>query len=280
MQVHDKVIIVTGAGSGIGRELALRLLSKGARVAGVDLAQRSLEETAALAGSSSPQFGAFVADIAQRPIVEALPEQVLARFGAIDGLINNAGIIQPFCRLNDLDYPAIERVFNVNLFGALFVTKALLPFLLRRPEAHIVNVSSMGGFVPVPGQTIYCAAKAAVKLLSEGLAAELLDTKVRVSVVFPGAVATNIRANSAAETSQTANRSGGGKTLAAADAAKIIVRGVERNAPRILVGRDAAFMDKLYRVSPGYAARVIANKMRSLLPGIDSGSTLETRKSP
>jgi NAD(P)-dependent dehydrogenase (short-subunit alcohol dehydrogenase family) len=103
-----------------------------------------------------------------RSAAEALPEQVLARFGVVDGLINNAGIIQPFSRLNDLDYAAIDRVLNVNLYGTIFVTKAFLPHLLNRPEAHIANLSSMGGFVPVPGQTIYCAAKAAVKLMSEG----------------------------------------------------------------------------------------------------------------
>src|SRR3954449_11801387 len=86
-----------------------------------------------------------------RSAAEALPEQVLARFGVVDGLINNAGIIQPFSRLNDLDYAAIDRVLNVNLYGTIFVTKAFLPHLLNRPEAHIANLSSMGGFVPVPG---------------------------------------------------------------------------------------------------------------------------------
>jgi NAD(P)-dependent dehydrogenase (short-subunit alcohol dehydrogenase family) len=267
MNVQNKVFLVTGAGSGIGRELALCLLSKGARVAGVDLAPTSLEQTAVLAGDRAQQFGAFVADVTQRPAVEALPEQILARFGAIDGIINNAGIIQPFRRLNDLDYSTIERVLNVNLFGTLYVTKAFLPHLLRRPEAHIANVSSMGGFVPVPGQTIYCAAKAAVKLMSEGVASELLNTNVHVSVVFPGAVATNIRANSGAGGPQTVEDRGAGKALPAAEAAEIIVRGIERNAARIFVGKDAAFMDKLYRLSPGYAARAIAKKMSSLLPG-------------
>src|SRR6478736_6781822 len=124
MKVRNKVIAVTGAGNGIGRELALHLLSKGARVAGIDLAPQSLEGTAKLAGSDAPDFAAFVADVAQRAVVERLPEQILARFGTIDGIINNAGIIQPFCRLNDLEYSTIERVLNVNLYGTLFVTKA------------------------------------------------------------------------------------------------------------------------------------------------------------
>jgi NAD(P)-dependent dehydrogenase (short-subunit alcohol dehydrogenase family) len=266
MKVNDKVIVVTGAGSGIGRELVLCLLSKGARVAGVDLAPKSLEETAGLAGRFQDRFAAYVANVADRPAVEALPEQVITRLGAVDGVINNAGIIQPFCRLNDLDYPTIERVLNVNLLGTLFFTKAFLPRLLERPEAHIVNVSSMGGFVPVPGQTMYCAAKAAVKLMSEGLAAELLHTGVRVTVVFPGAVATKIQSNSGVSTPSARTDGGAMKPLSANEAAAIIVRGMERDAPRVFVGKDAAFMDKLYRLSPGYAARAIANKMRGLLP--------------
>lgn len=266
MRVRDKVLVITGAGSGIGREIALNVIAKGARVAGVDLDPQSLEETATLAGGSAQRFAGFVADITLRDAVEALPEQVIEHFGAVDGVINNAGVIQPFRRLADLGYPEIVRVLNVNLYGTLFVTKAFLPHLLKRPEAHIVNVSSMGGFLPVPGQTMYCAAKAAVKLMTEGLAAELLSTKVRVSVVFPGAVATNIRTNSGAGGPNANQRSESSKALPAADAAEIIVRGIERNAQRIFVGRDAVFMDKLVRLNPGFAARLIGRKMAALLP--------------
>lgn len=265
MKLNAKVIVVTGAGSGIGRELVLHLLSKGACVAGVDLNATSLGETAKLAMQYGPAFRGFVVNVTERAAVEGLPEQVLTHFGAIDGVINNAGVIQPFSRLNDLDYPTIERVLNVNLLGTLYVTKAFLPELLKRPEAHIVNLSSMGGFVPVPGQTIYCAAKAAVKLLSEGLASELLETKVRVTVVFPGAIATNIRENSGVDIPNAVEKRGSMKPLSAANAAQIIVRGIEQNAYHVFVGKDAAIMDKLQRLNPAYAARFIANKMRSLL---------------
>ena len=160
MRVENKVIVVTGAGNGIGRELVLHLLSRGARVAGIDVNPESLEATAGLAAGFEDRFGRFATNVADRSAVERLPEQVLARFGAVDGIINNAGIVQPFVTLNDLDYSTIERVLNVNLLGTLYVTKAFLPHLLKRPEAHITNISSMGGFVPVPGQTMYGAAKA------------------------------------------------------------------------------------------------------------------------
>ena len=266
MNVQGKVIVVSGAGSGIGRELALLLLSRGASVAGVDLNQKSLDETAGLASHNQDRFGGFVVDITEKAAVEALPELVLARFGKVDGLINNAGIIQPFSRLNDLDYAVIDRVLNVNLYGTLYVTKAFLPYLLNRPEAHIANLSSMGGFVPVPGQTVYCAAKAAVKLLSEGLASELLQTNVRVTVICPGAVATNIRENSGLGGPNRSGNNQGAKVLSATEAAAIIVRGIERNAYHVFVGNDAMLMDKFYRLSPVRAARAVANKMRALLP--------------
>jgi NAD(P)-dependent dehydrogenase (short-subunit alcohol dehydrogenase family) len=150
LRLKNKIIVITGAGSGIGRELTLQLLSKGATIAGVDLNQASLEETSSLAGHLSSQLQRFVVNVADRAAVEGLPAEIIACFGSVDGIINNAGIIQPFAKLNNLDYSIIERVFNVNLFGTLFMTKAFLPHLLQRPEAHIVNLSSMGSFLPVP----------------------------------------------------------------------------------------------------------------------------------
>ena len=122
----------------------------------------------------------------------ALPEEVERVHGQVDGLINNAGIIQPFKRLLDLDEAATERVMRVNFWGTLHMTRAFLPRLLKRPEAHLVNVSSMGAFVPVPGQALYGASKAAVMLITEALWAELQGTPVRVTMVLPGAMRTGI----------------------------------------------------------------------------------------
>jgi NADP-dependent 3-hydroxy acid dehydrogenase YdfG len=267
MKVRAKTIVVTGAGSGIGRELSLLLLSKGAKVAGIDLNAAGLAETGRLAAERAPAFEPIVTNIAERQAVERLPERVCARFGAVDGVINNAGIIQPFVRVKDLDYSTIERVLGVNLLGTLYVVKTFLPHLLQRPQAHIVNLSSMGGFVPVPGQTIYCAAKAGVKLLSEGLASELIDTSVRVTVVFPGAIATNITANSgvSAPTARS-DPKGSMKPLPSSRAAEIIVRAIERDAPYAFVGRDSAVMNMMQRLNPAFAARMIANKMKGMLP--------------
>ncbi len=157
---------------------------------------------------------------------------------------------------------------NVNFFGTLYMTKAFLPELLKRPEGYIVNVSSMGGFLPVPGQSIYGASKAAVKLMTEGLYAELLDTNVHVSVVFPGATQTHISENSGvkgptgAEADQAAKKF---QMLSASESARIIIDGIEKNKPQIFTGNDSNFMNLLYRLNPVYATNFIAKQMKSLL---------------
>jgi short-subunit dehydrogenase len=267
MKIADRVLVITGAGSGIGREVALEALRRGARVAASDINPTTLAETASLAAAGD-RLSTHVLNVADRDDVEALPAAVIARFGAVDGVIHCAGIIQPFVRLKDLDYAAIERVFAVNWLGTLYMTKTFLPHLLVRPEGHIVNVSSMGGFLPVPGQTVYGASKAAVKLFTEGLHSECAGTNVHVTVVFPGAVATNITTNSGvdipvsgADAEKMASR-----VLAADRAARMILEGMERNAYRVMVGSDAKLMDRLYRLSPRRAAAFIGRQMKDLLP--------------
>jgi short-subunit dehydrogenase len=266
MNVQGKVIVVTGGGSGMGRELTLLLLKKGARVAALDINEATLKETASLAGDTQGKLSLHVANIVDRDAVMALPEAVIAAHGAVDGIINNAGIIQPFVRVNDLAFKDIERVMNVNFWGVMNMTKAFLPHLLKRPEAHIVNISSMGGFLPVPGQSVYGASKAAVKLLTEALHSELMATNVHVTVVFPGAIATNISANSGVSIgNQSSEQQAKFKAMPAAEAAAVIVDGIEKNKYRVLVGSDARSMDFLSRLMPERAARIIYNNMRSLL---------------
>lgn len=268
MKVSQKVIVVTGGGNGIGRELVLHLLRKGARVAAVDLQAAALDATRALAGDVGERLSTHVLNIADRDAVLLLPEAVIAKHGSVDGVINCAGIIQPFVRVNDLDWPAIDRVMQVNFYGTLAMVKAFLPHLLKRPEAHIVNVSSMGGFLPVPGQGVYGASKAAVKLLTEALYAELMQTSVKVSVVFPGAVATQITANSGVAAPKMPAGDGKEskiKPLAADKAAAMIIQGMEEDKVRIYVGGDSKFLNTLYRLNPGYATRFISKKMQELL---------------
>jgi len=274
MKLRGTVIVVTGGGSGIGRQLVLQLLERGARVAAVDLRPEGLEETARLAGAGS-RLATRVLDVTDRDAVEALPEWVIDTFGQVDGYISNAGIIQPFVRLVDLDYRDIERVIDVNLYGTITMAKAFVPVLLSRPAAHVVNVSSMGGFLPVPGQTVYGAAKAGVKLLTEGLYAELLETSVDVSVVMPGAVATNIAANSGIDMG-SGDGDGSSPSLAAEEAARIILDGMEKAKLHILVGRDSRSMNRLVRVAPRRATHLIYKQMKDLLPEAAAAEDLST----
>jgi short-subunit dehydrogenase len=276
MKCANKVVVVTGAGSGMGRELVLELLRRKARVAAVDRNETALRETVELASAPLGALHTFSLSVSDRPAVEALPRAVEEKFGTVDGLINCAGVIQPFIGLADLDYEAIDRVFDVNFRGTLYMTKAFLPAFLRRPEAHIVNISSMGGFLPVPGQTAYGASKAAVKLLTEGLQAELAQTNVHVTVVFPGAIGTNIAKNSGV--SLATHGEGMSWMMRKADrAARDMLDGMEKNRPRVLVGHDARLLDVLYRLNPVRATAFVAKQMRALSPAATTG---EQRRAP
>lgn len=265
MKVSEKTILVTGAGSGIGRSLTLALLSKNAKVVGVDLSMENLEGTKLACKEKSDRFFPFSLDISNMEKVMKLPEEVMEKAGPVDGIINNAGIIQPFVPIKDLSIEATKKVMDVNFYGTFYFIKAFLPHLLARPEAHIVNISSMGGFLPVPGQAVYGASKAAVKLMTEGLYSELKDTPVRVTVVFPGAVETNITKNSGLKTPEASAENSSFKALKPELAAAQIIDAMEKNAFRVCVGSDSSFLDKLYRFSPRYATDFIRKKMASLL---------------
>ena len=267
MNIDNKVFAITGAGNGIARELSLQMLARGARIAGIDLNEAGLAETKKLAGVNADRFTTHAANISDRAVVAALPEAIISAHGQVDGLINVAGIIQPFVRINDLDFEAIDRVINVNFYGTINTVKTFLPHLLKRPEAYIANVSSMGGYAPVPGQTMYGATKAAVKLLTEGLHSELMGTNVHVTAIYPGAIATNIAGNSGltmpgGETAETSNF----KMTSVAVAAETIIKALDRNAYKVFIGSDAKTMDKLTRLMPERAAKIIYDQMKSLLP--------------
>ena len=267
MKISDKLWLVTGGGSGMGRNLVLLLLDKGARVITVDINKEALKKTSVLAGSKVEFLTTLELDITNKDNVIKTVEEIIATNGPIDGLINNAGIIQPFKHLNELDVATVERIFNVNFWGMIYLAKTLLPHFMKRPEAHIVNVSSMGGFFAFPGQTAYGASKAAVKLITEGLMLELRETSINVSVVFPGAVNTNIMSNSGLREkgkSKASTRTES-RALSAEKAAKIMVDGIEKNKKRIFVGKDSRIMDMIYRINPNWAMDFIANKTKHRL---------------
>lgn len=267
MQIQGEVFVVTGGGNGIGREVVLGLLSRGARVAAVDLRADGLAGTAE-AARAGDRLSTHVVDVTDRDAVAALAAEVVEAHGRVDGLLNVAGIIQPFVPFAELDLAAMEKVMAVNFWGVVHTVKAFLPHLVTRPQACIVNVSSMGGFAPVPGQTVYGASKAAVMLLTEGLWAEHRGTSVAVTCVFPGGVATDIGGHSGvsmpagADAAEDAPTS---MTSPAEAARRIIVDGVQEGRFRVVIGKDARMLDRLTRLAPQRATELVARKMASLL---------------
>ncbi|HOZ54103.1 MAG TPA: SDR family oxidoreductase [Bacilli bacterium] len=262
MLVKDKKIIVTGAGSGIGRELTLQLINKGAFVAALDINEKELNITKEMANNSE-RLSLFVVDISSDESLNKFKEDYYKKHSEVDGLINNAGIIQPFINVEKLDMDTIYRVMNVNFYGPLKLTKLFLPELMQRKEAHITNVSSMGGFFPFPGQTVYGASKAAIKLFTEGLYAELLNTNVGVTIIFPGAIATNIMKNSNVkmEVSESSSKM---KMLSAQDAASQIIDATEKNKFKVYVGSDSKFMNFLYKFNDKFAIKYIVKMMSKI----------------
>lgn len=262
----DKVIIITGAGSGIGRELVIQLVKKRAIPVLADINEAGMLETVAI--SNAHNYSIHQLDMSVAADIKDFVKNVLEIHGRIDVLINNAGIIQPFVDFIHLDEAIVDKIMQVNFYGPVNLTRACLPYLLERPEAHIANISSMGGFIPFPGQTIYGASKAAIKLFTEGLYAELKETNVGVSIIHPGAISTNIITNSgitkeikvdSKDKLEAAQRS-----MPADKAAIEIIEAITDKAFRALVGKDAKTLDKIYRLMPQKAVDYITKQMKNV----------------
>lgn len=263
MEIKDNVFVVTGGGNGIGRGVVLHLLKEGASVYALDISLSGLEETRKLAGDLANNLAFEVCDITNREHIETLPSKVKAKFKKVDGIINVAGIIQPFIKFNDLGYDRIEKIFNVNFFGTLYMIKTFLPILLEnKTTSSIVNIGSMAGFIPYPRQSIYGASKGAIKMLSEGLYSELKDTNVKVSVVFPGAVATDITKNSGADLKMKEGKKAKAyKMLSVDETADIILNTIRKEKYKALAGKDAKSMDIFYRIAPKKAIHTISKAL-------------------
>lgn len=278
MNIYHKVAVVTGAGSGVGRELTLRLLARGAKVAGADINLAALEETRTLAAANADRFAAFALDITDQNAVASLPEKVMERFGAVDILINNAGIIHPFTDVEEMDAAVIEKVFRVNFFGTLNMTRAFLPYLRRASCAYLVNLSSAGAISPMPGETIYGASKAAVRLMTEGLQNELRSSGIRAMTVLPGGINTNIIRNSAvsvAPSVESLRERLAFLLLTPQKVASRIMSGIERNRSRLVLGIDAVIMDRFGRIWPQLAQRMIYRIINRILsPHIRTKQTI------
>ena len=262
--VRGKVAVVTGAGSGIGRALALELAARGARVAISDVDEQGLAGTAAVLAQRGAEAHTAPLDVADREAVLAYAATVAEHFGVVHQIYNNAGIA--FSRsVLESDWADYERVLAVNLWGVIHGTKAFLPHLIASGDGHVVNVSSLNGIMAQPGMSAYCTSKFGVRGFTETLRAELLGAghPVGVTVVHPGGVKTNIataafergkqqRAVTEAEERRMRTYNEKLLKLPAEQAAKIIVDGVEAGRPRVLVGTDAKLVDAFVRLLPRF----------------------------
>lgn len=264
--LENKVFVVTGGGNGIGREVVLNLLARGSKVAAIDISSQGLKETMELSGKDSSLLKLYELDITNLEEVTKTHDKILEDFKEIHGLIHVAGIIQPFVKVIDLSYQDIEKVMNVNFYGTIYLNKTFIPTLLKADKSYLVNVSSMGGFLPVPGQAVYGASKSAVKLLTEALYAELKDTSLSVTAVFPGAINTNITKNSNVDIGSDKDASSSKhKMTEPKEAARIIIKDMLKGKLYSYVGKDSKFMNKIYRLAPRKSTNLITNKMKDLL---------------
>ena len=261
MEIRNRNIIVTGAASGVGKELTKQLLQKGGNVAAIDINEDNLNPLKS--ELNSDKLKTYVVDMGSTDSIKKFRNDYKKDYSDVDIIINNAGIIQPFVHVENLDDATIDKVMNVNFFGPVHLIRFFMEDLTKdKTEQYIVNVSSMGGFFPFPGQTIYGASKAALKIFTEGLYAELERTNVRVMIVLPGAMDTNITKNSNVEI-KTSKEESGFKLLAADVAAGEIINGIEKNKFKLFLGTDAKFLRLLYKINSKWAISYINKKMKN-----------------
>jgi short-subunit dehydrogenase len=269
---------VTGAASGIGRALALQLAARGCDLALADRDEAGLATLAAEIARAQPQrkVTTHQVDVGVPAEIAAFAQAATAAHPALNIVINNAGVAL-MGMFNEVDQAQMEWLININFWGVVHGTRAFLPQLSRQREAHIVNLSSIFGIIAPPGQTAYCAAKFAVRGFSESLRHELAmaGSPVKLSVVHPGGVSTNIARNSRtgsgmtdnARRAQSIERFDAMARTTPSAAALRIIEGIEKNAPRILIGNDARFMDLLQRFRPGTYWAVLARRIEKMAKG-------------
>lgn len=263
----NKVAAITGAGSGMGRTLALELARRGCHLALSDVNEKGLAETAELAKASGVKITTIKLDVANRDGVYAWADQVVRDHGKVNLIFNNAGVGLG-ATIEGMEYKDFEWLMNINFWGVVYGTKAFLPHLKASAEGHVINTSSIFGLVGIPTQSAYNAAKFAVKGFTEALRMELEmeGAPVSATVVHPGGIKTNIaksaRMSSSLEklgmdTKNATEKFEKNFITTAEKAALIILGAVERNKRRVLVGPDAYFVDWLVRLLPSLYQRLV-----------------------
>ena len=269
-RMDGKVVVVTGAGSGIGRELARGAARRGARLALSDIDADGLARTVELArGDGATDVHSQRLDVTEQAMVAEYAGAVAEHFGVVHLVVNNAGIAFTGA-VEQSGYKDIARVMDVDYWGVVHGTKEFLPHLIASGDGHLVNISSIFAFLSVPTQNAYNAAKAAVQQFTESLRMEMMAAghPVDVTCVHPGGIKTAVaRSAGAAEGLDSANFAAifdaKFARTEASTAARVILDGVERRRPRVLVGADAHVLDVLVRLFPaGYQKGTVAMSRR------------------
>ena len=266
---------ITGAASGIGRALAIELASRGCDLALADRDEAGLKSLAAEIGAQR-KISLHRVDVGEPDEIAQFAREAISAHPALNILVNNAGVAL-LGQFEEIDQAQMDWLFDINFWGVVHGTRAFLPHLKTQSEAHIVNVSSIFGIIAPPGQSAYAAAKFAVRGFSESVRHELAvaGSPVRLSVVHPGGVATSIARSSRTGVGVTDNarrvqmidRFETAARTTPKDAALRIIKGIERNEPRILIGNDARFMDILQRFRPGTYWAPLQRKLEKMAKG-------------
>ena len=272
---QNKVSVITGAGSGMGRYLALNLAQKGSDVVICDINQKALNETEDLIKAYNVSCSSLNLDLREKNNIDTLVEETISNHGKVDLLFNNAGVVtaSPFLEMKESDW---DWCNDLNYNSLVYCSRAFLPHLMKENESALVNTSSIFGIITTPNNTVYHATKFAVRGFTESLAMELRDDPIQINCVYPGHIGTNIVLDARFKkeillTNGEYAKDSNGKPLTVEDvgstfretgmnpnkAAKIILKGVKKNKRRIFVGLDAKVMEIAQRLSPSHYIRII-----------------------
>jgi butyryl-CoA dehydrogenase len=260
--LKNKVVIVTGSGSGLGQALANRLSKEGCILVLNDINDHGLNNTKKEINESGGKASVHLYDLSQHQNVQMFCNEVIDKYGHVDVLINNAGQTIGRMKTYEISLKYWDLIMGINFWGALYCIKYFYPYLQKRPESHIVNISSIYSLMGAGNRGAYCASKFALRGLTESIIQETYNTSVGVTSVLPGAISTNIAVNSkgwkypdekkhAIEAQVRIARTSPQK------AADKIVKAIKGNKRRIIIGWDARLLDVLNRLFPVYSGKLL-----------------------